>query len=74
MPAYNPQHLVPPDDPSVVWCDLCGDQVQYDGEGVYLMDGIVVHVECLPEYTEGLQMRIHQIENKIASMVARGMS
>ena len=74
MVAYNPQHIVPPDNINATWCDLCGEQVMADEDAAYLLDGVIVHFGCLPEYAEGLQLRLRGLENKISDLVERGLS
>ncbi len=82
MVAYNPEHIVPPDNPHAEWCDYCGEQIRGlfdddldDDEVVYLLDGIILHPgPCVVGYAEGLQRRLRGFENKISDMVERGMS
>ena len=75
--AYNPYHLVPDDNPNAIWCEYCGDQIMdFDGpnEGVYLLFGVVVHSDCLVDYTESLQLQIERLDDKVEEMVRKGLS
>ena len=76
MELHHPDNLVPLEDHNAIWCDHCGDQVIMDSgyeedTGVRLLFGVVVHDDCLADYTEGLQVIIERLEQQIERMVER---
>ena len=79
MELHHPDNLVPPEDPNVIWCDHCGDQVIMDSKyeedtGVRLLFGIIVHDDCLADYAEGLQVANERLEQQMERMVERDFS
>ena len=76
--AYNPYHMVPPDNPRAEWCHTCMEQIDPDDEddGVYFDEGIIVHrnAECLEGLARYFEAKLMGVLDKIEKMVERGMS
>lgn len=70
--AYNPYHLVPPDDPRAAWCEYCGDPViEEDEDSEQMIDGTYVHEYCMHGFADGLLFQIKKLREKINDMVGK---
>ena len=74
--AYNPNHLVPPDNPNAMWCEVCGEQVFVDEDDVAYMRLGVVHrnTDCLEEYGKHQDREVLLLKRKIEELIRKDMS
>ena len=74
--AYNPNHLVPPDNPNAIWCEYCGDQIGFEeiDECHERVGGGFIHMECLSDYCTGLEMQMKHTNDAIEKMIERGLT
>jgi hypothetical protein len=70
--GYNPSYPAPYDNPRAIWCEYCGDQITEDQDIVNLVNDLIVHKDCLEDYTNGLLFRINNLEEKIEKLVELG--
>lgn len=73
--AYNPNHLVHPDNPRSAWCEYCGDQI-FPGDDDYeqMANGDYVHTYCMTGYANGLLFKIKGLHEKIEEYVGKDFS
>ena len=59
--AYNPEHLIPPDNPNAFFCKYCTDQILDDEDWELRRNGDEVHIDCLGGYSDGLLLEIEDL-------------
>jgi len=73
--AYNPNHLIPHDNPHALWCAYCGEQVD-PLDARYMPKGDVVHndLDCLAGYGEAWRLECDRWKDKYEHILERDMS